>query len=400
MGNRKIAQSIAGYIEGKCILIIEPSSNYRTSMKGFFSNLRISSLDFVHNVRDARISLFTKDIGLIICEWKLQNTNGIQFCREIREQAKHVNTPFLLITAENLRKDVVLASEVRIDGYLLKPFSFEQFSETLFTVLKSVNDPSPTHDLINKGMEYLRSDQLAQAENFFTDAIKTNSRSARAFSCLAIIAEKREETDKAVGLYKRALEINSSYIEAIRALINIFLFNGPTRDLITYAEMAHKMSPDNPKYSLILAKAYLEDDMIDESETYFKKTIRQSPKVAEAYKGLGKINLVKEDYDSAMRNFEKALDLDGNDASVLNSLGLTYVRQNQIEKGIIKYHAALRISPRDYRIMFNLAYAFEKAGEADKAISYYSQCLSISPSFDKAQRRIDALRKVGSKDAS
>ena len=72
--------------------------------------------------------------------------------------------------------------------------------------------------------------------------------------------------------------------------------------------------------------------------------------MAEAYKGLGKLYLIRDEYELAMKNLTKALDLDDNDISVLNSLGMAYVKVHRYRDGVEKYQTALKIKPNDHRI--------------------------------------------------
>jgi tetratricopeptide (TPR) repeat protein len=360
-------------------------------MKGFLSNLKITNYKFVSTVRDAKISLLTMDVGLFICEWSLKDMNGIQFCREIKENPRHAQTPFLLLSVENLKKDVILASEVGIDGYLLKPFSFEEFRDSVMSVLRVKRAPSPINRTIDEAQELLRLNETDRAEALFEQARQANPQSARALTGLAQVADIRGDAPRAIMLLKQAHHANPDYVDAIRSLVELFLVRGPTRDLIEMAEKAHKVSPENPKYTLILAKAFLEEEDLPQSELFFKKTIRLSPKLAQAYKGLGRLYLIQEDYDSAMKNFEKALDFDEKDVSVLNSLGLAYVKLEKYNEGIEKYMAALKMRPNDFRIIFNLGYAKEKLGDLEAARFYYQQVLTHNPEFDKAKRRLKNL---------
>jgi tetratricopeptide (TPR) repeat protein len=360
-------------------------------MKGFLSNLKITNYKFVSTVRDAKISLLTMNVGLFICEWSLKDMNGIQFCREIKEDPRHGQTPFLLLSVENLKKDVILASEVGIDGYLLKPFSFEEFRDSVMSVLRVKRAPSPINRTIDEAQELFRLNEIDRAEALFEQARQSNPQSARALTGLAQVADLRGDSARAIMLLKQAHHANPDYVDAIRILVELYLVRGPTRDLIEMAEKAHKVSPENPKYTLILAKAFLEEEDLPQSELFFKKTIRLSPKLAQAYKGLGRLYLIQDDYDSAMKNFEKALDFDEKDVSVLNSLGLAYVKLEKYNEGIEKYMAALKMRPNDFRIIFNLGYAKEKLGDLEAARFYYQQVLTHNPEFDKAKRRLKNL---------
>ncbi len=160
------------------------------------------------------------------------------------------------------------------------------------------------------------------------------------------------------------------------------------------ASPLHTLSPENPRYTLVLARVYLEMNQLEAAEKFYRKSITLSPKLAMAYKGLGTVYLVQEDFDKAMKNFKKSLDLDADDVSSLNSLGMTYVRLGQYKEGIDQYLLALKLNPRDARVLFNLGQAHEKQEILAKAKWYYSQALVHKPGFEKAIRALERLDKV------
>ena len=388
---RRTREVISNLLEEKYVLVVEPALNYKNSIRSFLTNLKISKVKFVNSAQEAKRELLTTKVGLFIVEWGLPGENGIQFCRGIRHEKAHESTPFLLLTVENLKEDVVLASEVGIDGYLLKPFSYEDFTEAIKNICLARSKPNQVNLLINKGLEHLGNQELEAAFDAFKAAEEANPNSARAIGGLARIAALRDQPAEAIELYNKSIRLNPEYVDAYRGLVELHLVHGPVDRLISLAESVNNLSPGNPKYTLILAKAYLEKRNLRKSDKYFKMSIRLSPKLAEAYKGLGKINMIQEDYKSAMKNFGKALDLDKTDVSILNSLGLSYVKLEQFEQGIEKYRAALKIRPHDARILFNLGYAKEKIGDIEQAIFYYQQSLSHHPGFDKPTRRLQLL---------
>ena len=58
---------------------------------------------------------------LIILDLRLPGRNGLDICRELREQGDH--TPILMLTAKTSELDRVLGLELGADDYLTKPFS-------------------------------------------------------------------------------------------------------------------------------------------------------------------------------------------------------------------------------------------------------------------------------------
>lgn len=393
MKHKVSTKGVRDFIGDSTVLIVEPSINYKNSLRGFFSNFKISNLKFVNSVREAKRAMLGAKVGLIIAEWDLPDENGIQFCRAIRESEKHKpeHVPFLLISVENMKRDVILASEVGIDGYLLKPFSYEDFSESLNNLALLKANPNQLVQLLDRAEALVQKGDLHEAMDEFQNAEQIKPGSARALSGMARIFARQGEISRSIDFFRRAIEYNPDYLSAYRELLDVLEQHGSTDEVRDLAEKINALSPGNPKYTMILAKAELELGRIEKSESYFRMTIRLSPRLADAYKGLGKVNIIKEDYESAMKNFNKALDLDVNDISCLNSLGLAYVKMEKFSQGVEKYRAALKIRPDDSRILFNLGFAKEKLGEYDQAAFFYRQALSHNPAFTKAQRRLDRI---------
>jgi tetratricopeptide (TPR) repeat protein len=387
-------KNLQQFLDGRYVLVIEPSKNYKNSIKGFLANLKVDRIKAVSNAQEAYRELLTTKVGLFIVEWDLPNENGLAFCREIRKQPVYKQAPFLLTSVENLRQDVVLASEVYIDGYLLKPFSYEDFLTAIKKIISTKDKPSPINQLIDQGYQLLEQGKPTQAEECFTNALALNSNSARALCGMGIIAKNKGDKEEARVLFKNAISTNSSYIPSYQQLLDLLLADNINEEAYELAKTVNNLSPGNPKYTMIIAKAALDLNRLEESEYYFKQTIRLSPKLAEAYKGLGSIDLIHEDYESAMKNFKKSLDIDRGDVSVLNSLGLTYVRMGRFKDGIEKYRAALKLTPHEPKILFNLGYAKEKIGDIEDAIFYYQRALDYAPDFEKATRRLEALKAV------
>lgn len=382
---------IRSFLGKKAVLVIEPTLNYKSSIRSFLTNLKLTHVKFASSIREARREMLITKIGLFIVEWDLDEENGLQFCRSLRQEASVPKAPYLLMTVENRKQDVVLASEVGIDGYLLKPFSFEDFAEAIHHVVLNFKKPSKLNQLINQGEEALRSEDLEEALAYFKAAEEENPTSARAVAGQAKVCHHMGKHDDAKALYRKAIAYNPEYVDAYRDLLEVLTLSSSASEVYDLAEKVNLMSPGNPKYTMILAKASLELGKVVESENYFKMTIRLSPRLAEAYKGLGKVNSIQEDYQSAMKNFSKALDLDSQDVSTLNSLGLLYVKLDRIEEGVEKYRAALKLQPQDSRILFNLGYAKEKLGDLAQAAFYYNQAILYRPNFGKARRRLESL---------
>ena len=389
----KTAKKLLQFMDKKWIMVVEPSKNYKASIKSFLANLKVDKIKIVASAEEVHRELFTTPVGFFIVAWDLPGGNGLNLCRELRAKPLYEQTPILLLSAENMRQDVVLASEVGIDGYLLKPFSYEDFATALDHIVTNLENPSQVNQLLNDAFARLVREETGKAGELFAAALKEYPASARAQCGLAATAYLKGDKDEAIAMYRQAIDTNPNYIDAYRDLIDILMAQKRSSDLYDLAKAVNTLSPGNPRYTIIAAKAALDLGHLEESEQYFRQTVRLSPKLAEAYKGLGNIDIIKEDYISAMKNFKKALDLDNGDIGVLNSLGLAYVKLGKIKEGIDKYRAALKLSPHEPKILFNLGYAKEKLGDIEDALFYYKCAVEYDPNFAKAARRLDVLAK-------
>ena len=388
----EIARDLKQFLGEKSVLIIDPSLNYRSSVKQFCINLKISQVRCVATVREARHLMLTLDVGLLVVEWLADDENGLQFCRNLqRENKDYENVPYLLLSSDGLRQDVMLASEVGVSAYLLKPFSYEQFVQKMSFLMNKALRPGPVSQRVREGFRALEDGQIEAALKCFKAALEVDSTSARAYRGLAEIEILNDRLSAAISHLNTALRYNPNFIEAHRRLLWIYEQQKDEKGLLRHALILNKESPDNPRYTLILATLYMKQNDLSMSEKLFKKTIQLAPSISDSYKGLGTIAAGNRQYERAAKFFKKALDLNQNDASILNSLGLAYVNIGEFPQGIEKYRMALNLHPDDCRIMFNIGHAYEKQSQLEEAKQYYEDALAHNSDFDKASR---GLRRV------
>lgn len=387
-------QLLAEFLGERWIIVAEPNGNYRVSIKQFLFNLRLSQVKIVNNAAEARRELEAVEPGLLIVEWNLPDQNGLQFCRDLRKNPLYRDLPVLLLSVENLKRDVVLASEVGIAGYILKPFSFEDFTLQLRAIARGRLSAPITKRVLADAEASLEAGDLKKAWQLFGKASKLQDDSARAHVGLGRVLIARGKHEHAIVEFKKAIEANPQFIEAYRHLLDAYEHQQNHHGVLHVVLRLHEMSPDNPTYVLRAANAYLALGELENSEAFFRKTIRLSPKLADAFKGLGDVYMAKDDYEQAMKNYHKALDIEGDDIRILNSIALSYVKMGRFEEGVAKYNAALKIEPENVSLLFNMGYAQEKWGRLEEAKHYYNLALIRNPDFQKARRRLQTVSNL------
>ncbi len=82
----------------------------------------------------------TKDVDLILLDLMLPGVNGLELCRQIRQQS---SVPIIMLTAKEGEIDRVLGLELGADDYVTKPFSMRELMARIKSVLKRTSPNGP-----------------------------------------------------------------------------------------------------------------------------------------------------------------------------------------------------------------------------------------------------------------
>jgi CheY-like chemotaxis protein len=74
---------------------------------------------------------------LILLDINMPKMTGLEFLRIIRADQSLQNIPVVVLTTSNQEQDRLTATQLNIDGYILKPVTFNNFVETMAELSKS-----------------------------------------------------------------------------------------------------------------------------------------------------------------------------------------------------------------------------------------------------------------------
>ncbi|OOM69973.1 transcriptional regulatory protein DcuR [Clostridium puniceum] len=104
-------------------MVREINSKFLKRVEGFILYKAVSNLD------DAKKFILIKKPDLILLDVYLPKENGIDFLKWIR--AQEIDIDIILITADKSIERIQEAFRYGVVDYLIKPFSFERFKESL-----------------------------------------------------------------------------------------------------------------------------------------------------------------------------------------------------------------------------------------------------------------------------
>ena len=95
---------------------------------------------------DALKIIKEKTPDLVILDWMLPDTSGINVCRQIKLDKKLKNIPVLILTAKGEPDDKIKGLEVGADDYVTKPFNNKELLLRIKSLIKR-SKPSLLEDL-------------------------------------------------------------------------------------------------------------------------------------------------------------------------------------------------------------------------------------------------------------
>ena len=118
------------------ILIVDDFSTMRKIVKDLLTELGFSKFDEADDGSSAWPMIQSGKYDLIVSDWNMPQMTGIELLKKVRSDSELKETPFLLITAEAKRSQIIEADEAGVDGYIVKPFTAATLNEKIHHIFE------------------------------------------------------------------------------------------------------------------------------------------------------------------------------------------------------------------------------------------------------------------------
>ena len=113
------------------VLVVDDFATMRRIVKGVLKQLGFSDIIEAEDGDLAFKELKREKIGLIVSDWNMPNMTGLDLLKAVKEDASLKDIPFLMVTAEGQKENVIQAVQAGVSNYIVKPFTPETFSAKL-----------------------------------------------------------------------------------------------------------------------------------------------------------------------------------------------------------------------------------------------------------------------------
>lgn len=117
------------------VLVVEddealgPLLEYNLSSEGYAATLVVDG-------DEALLQLAEETPDLILLDWMLPGTSGIEICRQARARSETRSTPIIMLTAKGEEGDRIRGLDTGADDYVTKPFSVVELMARVRAVLR------------------------------------------------------------------------------------------------------------------------------------------------------------------------------------------------------------------------------------------------------------------------
>ncbi len=118
------------------ILVVDDFATMRKIVRNNLQGLGFTNIVEAEDGNVALKRLQDGDIGFIISDWNMPNMMGIDLLKAVRADEKLKHTPFLMVTAESQKENVLQAVQAGVSNYVVKPFTAEVLEEKLKLIFK------------------------------------------------------------------------------------------------------------------------------------------------------------------------------------------------------------------------------------------------------------------------
>ncbi|MGB0910173.1 MAG: chemotaxis response regulator CheY [Nitrospirales bacterium] len=113
------------------VLVVDDMSTMRRIVKTVLKQIGYSDISEAENGQDALTKLKVGGFGLVVSDWNMPVMPGIELLRNVRADADLKSLPFLMVTAEAQKENIIEAVQAGVSNYVVKPFTADALQEKL-----------------------------------------------------------------------------------------------------------------------------------------------------------------------------------------------------------------------------------------------------------------------------
>lgn len=121
--------------EDLVVLVVDDFATMRRILKKILKDLQFGEVIEADNGVEALKLLRSTKVDLIVSDWNMPEMGGLELLKLVRGDAQLKEIPFLMVTAEAQRDNILEAVKAKVSNYVVKPFTPAGIEEKIAKIL-------------------------------------------------------------------------------------------------------------------------------------------------------------------------------------------------------------------------------------------------------------------------
>lgn len=118
------------------VLVVDDFATMRRIIKNVLKQIGFTNISEADDGKSALKVLTDETFDLILCDWNMPEMSGIELLEKMKSDDQLKGIPFVMITAETKKDNIIEAVKAGVSNYIVKPFTAEIVEEKLKKVFK------------------------------------------------------------------------------------------------------------------------------------------------------------------------------------------------------------------------------------------------------------------------
>lgn len=119
-------------------LLVDDFSTMRRIVRNLLKELGFNNIEEAEDGVVALNKLKAGHFEFVISDWNMPNMDGLTLLQQVRATPQLQHLPFLMITAEAKKENIIAAANAGANGYIVKPFTAITLDEKLVRIFQKL----------------------------------------------------------------------------------------------------------------------------------------------------------------------------------------------------------------------------------------------------------------------
>lgn len=119
-------------------LVVDDFSTMRRIVRNLLKELGYTNVEEAEDGAVALQKIKGGNYDFVVSDWNMPNMDGLTLLQSVRADPAYRALPFLMITAEAKKENIIAAAQAGASGYIVKPFTAATLNEKLAKIFEKL----------------------------------------------------------------------------------------------------------------------------------------------------------------------------------------------------------------------------------------------------------------------